>query len=73
MKCLAEGVDSLKGRKIMNKTGSGIGITRLNEALVPIAKAMETTGHRTMDAFEKYNHEKKSSQSELLKEFSQGI
>jgi hypothetical protein len=31
----------------------------LNEALVPVAKAMETTGHRSMDAFKKYNQEKK--------------
>jgi hypothetical protein len=58
-KCLAEGVDSLKGRKIMNKSGRGTGITRLNKALVPIAKAMETTSHRMMDTFEKYNCEKK--------------
>jgi hypothetical protein len=39
-------------KKISNKTRRGVGITRLNEVLVPIAKAIETTGHRTMDAFE---------------------
>jgi hypothetical protein len=50
-KCLTEGVDSLKRRKITNKTGRGTRITRLNEALVPIVREMETTSHRTMDAW----------------------
>jgi hypothetical protein len=31
----------------------------LNEACVPIEKVMETTSHRSMDAYEKYNQEKK--------------
>jgi hypothetical protein len=53
--------------------GRGTGITRLNKVLVTIAKVMETIGHRTMDAFKKHNCEKKSFQSELFKEFSQGI
>jgi tryptophan 2,3-dioxygenase len=61
LKCLAKRVDSLKR------------ITRLNKVLVTIAKVMETIGHRTMDAFKKHNCEKKSFQSELFKEFSQGI
>jgi hypothetical protein len=73
LKCLAKRVDSLKRRKITKKIGRGTGITRLNKVLVTIAKVMETIGHRTMDAFKKHNCEKKSFQSELFKEFSQGI
>lgn len=57
-KLLAKNVSCLVGKRFLNKTGRGVGITRLNEALVPIAKAIETTGHHTMDAFKKYNHEK---------------
>ena len=49
----------LKGKNITNKIGWGTGITRLNEALVPIEKAMETTGHHNIDAYEKYNKKKK--------------
>ena len=57
-KLLVKNVFYLIGKQFLNKTGRGVGITRLNEALVPIAKAMETTCHPTMDAFKKYNHEK---------------
>jgi hypothetical protein len=56
---LAKDVPALKGRKITNKNGRNIGITRLNEALVPIEKAMETTRHCIIDAYEKYNQKKK--------------
>jgi hypothetical protein len=58
-KLLAKDVPALKGRKIINKTERGTRITRLNKALVPIEKAMETTGHRSIDAYEKYNQKKK--------------
>jgi hypothetical protein len=58
-KLLAKDVPALKGQKITNKTGRGTRITRLNKALVPIEKAMETTGHCSIDAYEKYNQEKK--------------
>jgi hypothetical protein len=60
IKLLARDVPSLVGKRISNKTSRGVGITRLNEGLVPIKKAIATTGHRSMDAFEKYNHEKKA-------------
>jgi hypothetical protein len=56
---ITEDVPSLKGRKITNKTGRGTGMTQLNEALVLVNKAMETTGHPFMDAYKKYNQEKK--------------
>jgi hypothetical protein len=38
----------------------GLNVDLLDEGLVPIKKAIATTGHRSMDAFEKYNHEKKA-------------
>jgi hypothetical protein len=56
-KLIVKNVPSFKGRKITNKTGRGIIITHLNEALVPIDK--ETISHHTIDAFEKYNQKKK--------------
>jgi hypothetical protein len=58
-KVIVRDVPALSGKKISNKTGRGVGITHLNEGMVPIEKAMEATGHRSMDAFEKYNREKK--------------
>jgi hypothetical protein len=77
-KSLAKDVPSLAGKRILNKTSRGVGITRLNEALVPIAKAMENTGHRTMDALEKYNQEKKilserATQRVLFGEMQDGV
>jgi hypothetical protein len=56
---LAQDVPSMEGKRITNKSRRGTGITRMNQALVPIEKAMETTSHRTMDTYEKYNQEKK--------------
>jgi hypothetical protein len=58
-RALAQDVFELKGGKITNKMVRSINITCLNETLAPIDKAMETTRHCTMDAFEKYNHKKK--------------
>jgi hypothetical protein len=46
-KVIVRDVPALSGKKISNKTGRGVGITHLNEGMVP------------MDAFEKYNREKK--------------
>ena len=58
-KLIIEDVPSFKSRKIINKIGRSTKITRLNEALVLIDKAIETTGHHSMDAYEIYNQEKK--------------
>jgi hypothetical protein len=54
-KKLCNSVASLKGKNITNKTGRNTGITRLDESLVPIEKAMEVTGHRDIKSFKKYN------------------
>jgi hypothetical protein len=77
-KLLAKAVPCLAGKRISNKTGRGVGITRLNEGLVPIAKAMETTGHHKMDTFEKYNQEilffsERATQHVLSGEMRDGI
>ena len=53
-KWLCEGVLSLKGKNITNKTSTNIGITRLDEALVPLDKAMALIGHRDQKSFKKY-------------------
>jgi hypothetical protein len=71
-KLLAKDIPCLARKRISNKTSSGIGITRLNEGLVPIAKAMETTGHRTIDAFEKYNQENKTLSERAIQRFLSG-
>ena len=40
-------------------------ITRLNNQLVSLEKTIETTGYKSMDAFEKYNQEQKSTSEKV--------
>ena len=51
---LCDGVMSLKGRYITYKTSRNTRITRLDEAHVPLNKAMELTRHRDQKSFKKY-------------------
>ena len=53
-KRLCDGVASLKGKNITNKSGRNIGITRLDEANVPLDKAMELTSHCNKKNMKKY-------------------
>ena len=53
-KRLCEGVLSLKGKNVTNKTGRNTGIIKLDKVLVPLDKAMELTGHRDQKSFKKY-------------------
>lgn len=43
------------GKIVTNKTSRNIGISRLDDAMVPIEKGMELTGHRDPKSFKKYN------------------
>lgn len=49
-----EGID-LAGRKFTNKTPRRIGISRLEQALVPQDKGMSITGHRDPKSYKQYN------------------
>jgi hypothetical protein len=57
-KKLAEDVPSLDTKRITNKTGRNTGISRLEEALVPIDRGMELTGHRDLKSYKKYSKQK---------------
>ena len=53
-KKLRESVLSHEGKNITNKIGRNIGTSRLDEAHVPLNKAMELIGHRDQKSFKKY-------------------
>ena len=53
-KKLCDGILLLKGKNITNKMARNTGITRLDEAHVPLDKAMEFTSHRNQKSFKKY-------------------
>jgi hypothetical protein len=63
VKRLAREVPTLKDKRITNKTGRNTGISRLEEALVPIDREMELTGHRDSKSYKKYNRDKQASVS----------
>jgi hypothetical protein len=55
---LAEDVPSLSGKRITNKTGRNTGITRLEEAMVPLDRAIQLTGHRDSKSYKKYSKQR---------------
>lgn len=62
-KKLADCVPSLESKRITNKTGQNTGITRLEQAHVPIDRAMALTGHRDINSYKKYNRQKREGPS----------
>jgi hypothetical protein len=57
VKTLVEGTPSInkEGRTFTNKTPRRIGISRIEEGLVPVEKGMRITGHRDSKSYAKYN------------------
>jgi hypothetical protein len=57
VKALVEGTERInkEGRTFTNKTPRRIGISRMEEGLVPVEKGMRITGHRDMKSYAKYN------------------
>jgi hypothetical protein len=57
LKTLVEGTVGIvtEGRTFTNKTARHIGITRMEEGMVPAEKGMRITGHRDIKSYEKYN------------------
>jgi hypothetical protein len=57
VKTLVEGTPEInsEGRNFTNKTAKRIGITRMEECMVPMEKGMTITGHRDMKSYSKYN------------------
>ena len=71
-KSLCESIESLKDKRITNKTGRAVGITRMEEALVPRETGMEHTGHRDAKSYEKYNRESKVPSSKAVQKIISG-
>jgi hypothetical protein len=55
---LVEDVPSLLGKRITNKTGRNTGISRLEEAMVPVDRAMQLIGHRDAKSYKKYSKQR---------------
>jgi hypothetical protein len=57
VKTLVEGTVGIKleGHTFTNKTPRRIGISRMEEGLVPVEKGMRITGHRDSKSYAKYN------------------
>jgi hypothetical protein len=55
---LVEDVPSLEGKRISNKTGRNTGISWLEEALVPLDRAMQLIGHRDVKSYKKYSKQR---------------
>ena len=57
VKSLVEGTPEINsvGRSFTNKTARRIGITRMEEGMVPVEKGMLVTGHRDVKSYSKYN------------------
>ena len=57
VKALVDGTPGIskEGRTFTNKTPRRIGITRMEESLVPVEKGMRITGHRDSKSYAKYN------------------
>jgi hypothetical protein len=55
---LAEDMPSLDGKRITNKTGRNTGISRLEEARVPLDRAIQLTGHRDIKSYKKYSKQR---------------
>ena len=65
-KDMAIEVDVLKNKRITNKTGRSVGISRMVGANVPIEKAMERIGHRSSKGFLQYDRTAKSINDRTL-------
>jgi hypothetical protein len=55
---LAEDVPSLDGKCITNKAGRNTGISRLEEARVPLDRTMQLTSHRDIKSYKKYSKQR---------------
>lgn len=54
-KMLTEDLHELKDKSITNKTGRGVAISRMSDALVPVEDGMKISGHRDQKSYTQYD------------------